>query len=152
MFGLMGLLYGRFGPIAQACPMLHLESTYEIVVCIKIHRTSLFFFFFDTLLAQLFSLCSALEKNYRLEKPPNCSDAVYDVMFSCWATDPSARPSFTSLTSTAVDMFIAASPFPVCRGVCFFCVYFSLLYIHTLSCFDCVYFYRWLMGRLLLKM
>ncbi|CAG2238317.1 ALK [Mytilus edulis] len=38
-------------------------------------------------------------KGQRLQQPPACKPAIYDVMCSCWKTDPVERPSFQDLLS-----------------------------------------------------
>ncbi|KFD68613.1 LOW QUALITY PROTEIN: hypothetical protein M514_19246 [Trichuris suis] len=45
-------------------------------------------------IAQLFHF---LKMGYRMEKPENCSQALYSVMMRCWNTRPECRPSFTEL-------------------------------------------------------
>ncbi|XP_015775541.1 PREDICTED: tyrosine-protein kinase receptor Tie-1-like [Acropora digitifera] len=42
-------------------------------------------------------LMSELRKGYRLEKPNGCSDAMYQLMRSCWHPKPKLRPSFDDL-------------------------------------------------------
>lgn len=42
-------------------------------------------------------LLGMLKSGYRMEKPENCADAMYDVMLHCWNEDPLQRPSFTEL-------------------------------------------------------
>ncbi|XP_044182323.1 angiopoietin-1 receptor-like [Acropora millepora] len=42
-------------------------------------------------------LMSELRKGYRLEKPNGCSDAMYQLMRSCWHPKPKLRPSFDEL-------------------------------------------------------
>ncbi|KAG7171715.1 Proto-oncogene tyrosine-protein kinase receptor Ret-like [Homarus americanus] len=43
-------------------------------------------------------LFSLLKAGYRMEKPDNCSQELYDVMLQCWAEDPARRPCFQELT------------------------------------------------------
>ncbi|XP_047498673.1 proto-oncogene tyrosine-protein kinase receptor Ret-like [Penaeus chinensis] len=43
-------------------------------------------------------LFSLLKAGYRMEKPENCSQELYDVMLQCWAEDPNRRPTFQELT------------------------------------------------------
>ncbi|XP_065663218.1 uncharacterized protein LOC136085753 isoform X3 [Hydra vulgaris] len=38
-----------------------------------------------------------LKSGYRMDKPDNCSEALYDIMLQCWNEDPLQRPTFTSL-------------------------------------------------------
>ncbi|XP_063698328.1 tyrosine-protein kinase receptor torso [Culicoides brevitarsis] len=42
-------------------------------------------------------LLDALKAGYRLEKPQNCSDTVYNLMESCWLENPNQRPDFTEI-------------------------------------------------------
>ncbi|XP_065663111.1 uncharacterized protein LOC136085714 isoform X2 [Hydra vulgaris] len=42
-------------------------------------------------------LLPLLKSGYRMDKPKNCSEAMYDIMFQCWNEDPLQRPTFTSL-------------------------------------------------------
>lgn len=39
-----------------------------------------------------------LQAEYRMEKPTNCSDVLYQLMRSCWETDPERRPTFEQIT------------------------------------------------------
>ena len=34
---------------------------------------------------------------YRLPKPADCPDDVYNIMTKCWAADPTERPSFSKI-------------------------------------------------------
>ncbi|XP_048509521.1 tyrosine-protein kinase receptor torso isoform X3 [Athalia rosae] len=38
-----------------------------------------------------------LRSGYRMERPPNCSAALYNLMLSCWIEKPRDRPTFTVL-------------------------------------------------------
>ncbi|XP_050534527.1 proto-oncogene tyrosine-protein kinase receptor Ret isoform X2 [Daktulosphaira vitifoliae] len=49
-------------------------------------------------------LFKLLKEGYRMEKPNNCSDELYEIMLSCWAQDQYRRPSFKSLTLTLEKM------------------------------------------------
>eukprot|EP00111_Clytia_hemisphaerica_P017629 TCONS_00052156-protein len=42
-------------------------------------------------------LLNLLASGYRMEKPQNCTDLMYDVMMHCWNEDPLQRPTFTEL-------------------------------------------------------
>ncbi|XP_038066663.1 angiopoietin-1 receptor-like [Patiria miniata] len=43
------------------------------------------------------SLAQRLLDGYRMPKPDNCADEIYDVMLKCWQEQPSNRPSFRKL-------------------------------------------------------
>ncbi|XP_077999681.1 proto-oncogene tyrosine-protein kinase receptor Ret-like [Glandiceps talaboti] len=38
-----------------------------------------------------------LKTGYRMERPDNCSDELYDIMLRCWRTSPKERPNFSEL-------------------------------------------------------
>uniref|UniRef100_A0A673C4I8 Tyrosine-protein kinase n=1 Tax=Sphaeramia orbicularis TaxID=375764 RepID=A0A673C4I8_9TELE len=38
-----------------------------------------------------------LDRGYRMPKPENCPDSLYDVMFMCWNENPENRPTFEYL-------------------------------------------------------
>lgn len=42
-------------------------------------------------------LCKMLKSGYRMDKPENCEDTVYDIMLHCWNEIPTQRPTFTEL-------------------------------------------------------
>ncbi|KAF1375073.1 hypothetical protein PFLUV_G00235630 [Perca fluviatilis] len=48
-----------------------------------------------------------LELGYRMPKPENCPDGLYDVMCTCWTENPEDRPTFEYLTSVLEDFFTA---------------------------------------------
>ncbi|TDG98662.1 hypothetical protein EPR50_G00202520 [Perca flavescens] len=48
-----------------------------------------------------------LEKGYRMPKPENCPDGLYNVMCLCWRENPEDRPTFEYLTSVLEDFFTA---------------------------------------------
>ncbi|XP_066534561.1 tyrosine-protein kinase Mer [Hoplias malabaricus] len=39
-----------------------------------------------------------LLEGHRLKQPNDCMDELYDIMFSCWCTDPVDRPDFTQVS------------------------------------------------------
>lgn len=45
------------------------------------------------------NLYHLLKQGYRMERPDNCSETVYDVMKSCWHIDPEQRPPFPELST-----------------------------------------------------
>ncbi|XP_071799494.1 angiopoietin-1 receptor-like [Asterias amurensis] len=49
-------------------------------------------------------LTSRLENGYRMPKPDNSDDKIYDVMVKCWQEDPDDRPSFKKLVSILETM------------------------------------------------
>ncbi|KAM9340887.1 tyrosine-protein kinase Lck [Symphorus nematophorus] len=48
-----------------------------------------------------------LERNYRMPKPENCPDGLYNVMLMCWRESPEDRPTFEYLRSVLEDFFTA---------------------------------------------
>lgn len=48
-----------------------------------------------------------LEQGYRMPKPENCPDGLYNVMVMCWQENPENRPTFEYLRSVMEDFFIA---------------------------------------------
>ncbi|XP_038066664.1 angiopoietin-1 receptor-like [Patiria miniata] len=50
------------------------------------------------------SLAQRLLDGYRMPKPENCADEIYDVMLKCWQEQPSNRPSFRKLVEILEDM------------------------------------------------
>uniref|UniRef100_A0A672FHB6 Tyrosine-protein kinase n=1 Tax=Salarias fasciatus TaxID=181472 RepID=A0A672FHB6_SALFA len=48
-----------------------------------------------------------LEQGYRMPKPENCPDGLYNVMCMCWQENPEDRPTFEYLRSVMEDFFIA---------------------------------------------
>lgn len=45
------------------------------------------------------NLWSLLKTGYRMDRPENCSEAVYSIVRTCWAVEPNGRPSFKFLAS-----------------------------------------------------
>lgn len=52
---------------------------------------------------------SQVERGFRMSKPQNCPDMLYDVMLQCWDTDPQKRPTFDSLQWQLEDFFVNES-------------------------------------------
>ncbi|XP_033636580.1 hepatocyte growth factor receptor-like [Asterias rubens] len=50
------------------------------------------------------SLTSRLENGYRMPKPDNSDDKIYEVMLQCWQEDPNSRPSFKKLVTDLETM------------------------------------------------
>nr|XP_047132656.1 uncharacterized protein LOC100199204 [Hydra vulgaris] len=42
-------------------------------------------------------LLTLLKSGYRMDRPENCSEPMYDIMLHCWNEDPLQRPTFTEL-------------------------------------------------------
>ncbi|XP_022101792.1 ephrin type-A receptor 4-A-like [Acanthaster planci] len=49
-------------------------------------------------------LAQRLQDGYRMPKPQNCADEIYDLMMKCWQTDPHKRPSFKELSAALQAM------------------------------------------------
>ncbi|XP_030380544.1 proto-oncogene tyrosine-protein kinase receptor Ret [Scaptodrosophila lebanonensis] len=45
------------------------------------------------------NLYHLLKTGYRMERPENCSDAIYSIVRTCWTDEPNTRPSFKYLAS-----------------------------------------------------
>ncbi|XP_066261761.1 tyrosine-protein kinase receptor torso-like [Euwallacea similis] len=45
-------------------------------------------------------LVNWLKGGYRMERPSNCNEDLYQIMHSCWQTSPSLRPTFKELRET----------------------------------------------------
>ncbi|XP_065217235.1 fibroblast growth factor receptor 2-like [Planococcus citri] len=46
----------------------------------------------------------ALSQNYRMEKPPKTSTAVYDLMLDCWKYEPEHRPNFSTIVKRLTEL------------------------------------------------
>ncbi|XP_065897353.1 uncharacterized protein [Dysidea avara] len=46
----------------------------------------------------------ALLEGQRLERPPNCTENLYEIMLDCWKADPELRPSFSFLKGKTEEM------------------------------------------------
>ncbi|XP_065660552.1 myoblast growth factor receptor egl-15-like isoform X2 [Hydra vulgaris] len=42
-------------------------------------------------------LLALLKSGYRMDRPENCSELLYDIMLHCWNEDPLKRPTFTEI-------------------------------------------------------
>ncbi|XP_038048240.1 tyrosine-protein kinase receptor Tie-1-like [Patiria miniata] len=49
-------------------------------------------------------LAERLQEGYRMPKPENCADEIYDLMMKCWQPQPSHRPSFKEITEALENM------------------------------------------------
>ncbi|XP_071794664.1 uncharacterized protein [Asterias amurensis] len=52
-----------------------------------------------------------LQTSYRMDKPDNCPDEIYDIMRQCWREKPTERPTFTSLFNTFDRMLVEQSDY-----------------------------------------
>lgn len=48
-----------------------------------------------------------LEQGYRMPKPEDCPDELYDIMHECWREKPADRPTFEHLKNMLEDYFTA---------------------------------------------
>lgn len=46
---------------------------------------------------------SQVERGFRMPKPANCTEALYEVMRTCWHEGPEKRPTFEHLWHTLED-------------------------------------------------
>lgn len=49
----------------------------------------------------------SLERSYRMPRPDNCPEGLYNVMLWCWKENPEDRPTFDYLRSVLEDFFTA---------------------------------------------
>lgn len=54
-------------------------------------------------------LLRLLRAGYRMEQPANCTLQLYDVMLSCWRTNPRDRPTFAELHARLDELLEGAS-------------------------------------------
>ncbi|XP_065217755.1 fibroblast growth factor receptor homolog 1-like isoform X1 [Planococcus citri] len=50
------------------------------------------------------ALHHALHQNYRMEKPPNTSTQVYNLMLDCWKSEPEDRPNFSTIAEHLLEL------------------------------------------------
>jgi hypothetical protein len=48
-----------------------------------------------------------LEQGYRMPRPDNCPEGLYNIMLMCWSEEPENRPTFEYLKSVTEDFFTA---------------------------------------------
>ena len=48
-----------------------------------------------------------LEKSYRMPRPRNCPQELYDMMMMCWKEEATERPTFEFLQNTLNDFLVA---------------------------------------------
>lgn len=49
----------------------------------------------------------ALERGYRMSRPENCPQELYDIMMTCWKNKPEDRPTFEYAQSVLEDFYTA---------------------------------------------
>ena len=49
----------------------------------------------------------ALEHGYRMPRPENCPEGLYNVMTRCWKNRPEERPTFEYIQSVLDDFYTA---------------------------------------------
>ncbi|XP_053372508.1 uncharacterized protein LOC123564547 [Mercenaria mercenaria] len=49
-------------------------------------------------------LLQALKQGYRMARPDNCSQEIYDIMLDCWKEAPELRPSFSQICNVFTSM------------------------------------------------
>lgn len=52
-------------------------------------------------------LLALLESNYRMPKPENCPQVIYEIMLATWNKEPMNRPTFAALVSMLEDAHFA---------------------------------------------
>ncbi|XP_072039160.1 uncharacterized protein [Amphiura filiformis] len=55
-----------------------------------------------------------LMEGFRMDKPENCSNEIYEIMLQCWHENPYDRPSFTELYTRLDDMLSQTSDDYIC--------------------------------------
>lgn len=51
-----------------------------------------------------------VERGYRMSRPQNCPESMYEMMLSCWDKKAANRPTFEYLYNFFDDYFIATEP------------------------------------------
>ncbi|XP_075114026.1 proto-oncogene tyrosine-protein kinase receptor Ret [Leptodactylus fuscus] len=51
-------------------------------------------------------LFNLLKTGYRMEKPENCSDEMYNLMLKCWKQEPDKRPTFSEISKELEKMMV----------------------------------------------
>ncbi|XP_035829197.1 fibroblast growth factor receptor 2-like [Aplysia californica] len=54
-------------------------------------------------------LLKELQRGYRMERPDNCSEELYQMMLKCWHQHPDHRPTFSTLSQWLEDMMTDVS-------------------------------------------
>lgn len=50
---------------------------------------------------------SSLQRGYRMPRPDNCPEELYEIMMSCWKNKPEDRPTFDYMQSALDDFYTA---------------------------------------------
>lgn len=50
----------------------------------------------------------AADRGYRMPIPEGCPEPLYNIMLTCWKTEPEDRPTFESLKALLEDYYISA--------------------------------------------
>ncbi|XP_054755673.2 fibroblast growth factor receptor 2-like [Lytechinus pictus] len=56
-------------------------------------------------------IITKLQEGYRMPKPDQCPDDIYDIMRACWHASPSERPTFTAIFKRLDDMLAVDSDY-----------------------------------------
>ncbi|XP_057312260.1 tyrosine-protein kinase STK-like isoform X2 [Hydractinia symbiolongicarpus] len=51
-----------------------------------------------------------VDRGYRMPKPQQCPQPLYEIMLKCWHKEPGSRPTFEYLYNTLDDYFISSEP------------------------------------------
>uniref|UniRef100_A0A671PHF4 receptor protein-tyrosine kinase n=1 Tax=Sinocyclocheilus anshuiensis TaxID=1608454 RepID=A0A671PHF4_9TELE len=51
-------------------------------------------------------LFNLLKTGYRMEKPENCTDEMYNLMLRCWKQEPDKRPTFSDISKELEKMMV----------------------------------------------
>jgi len=52
-----------------------------------------------------FRNCRKISSGYRMPKPSDCPEEIYELMTSCWNADPKSRPTFKQLYDSIDRMY-----------------------------------------------
>ncbi|GAB0096452.1 Tyrosine-protein kinase receptor torso [Sergentomyia squamirostris] len=55
-------------------------------------------------------LLKLLKSGYRMERPGNCTSLLYDLMLSCWRTNPHERPTFSDIVTKIEQLKLDLPP------------------------------------------
>ncbi|XP_065650910.1 fibroblast growth factor receptor 2-like [Hydra vulgaris] len=77
-------------------------------------------------------LLTLLKSGYRMNRPENCSEQMYDVMLHCWNQDPSQRPTFTELREF-FDQILSDGSFYVDMNIDEKNIYYNTDAFHSIS-------------------